>query len=407
MTEHTKPNESGKNNQISGRIRAFLATESASGMLMIICTFLALAIANSPLSELYKNIIDSNVSFSVGSYVLSWPLQQWIQDVLMVFFFLLVGLELKRETSEGLLSQRKQIALPFAAAIGGMVVPALIFCVINSENPNNLNGWAIPSATDIAFALAILNIFGKNVPSAAKVFLLAIAIFDDLGAVIIIAIFYNSGIAPLPVSLAILGIAGLFFLGKNRVPSIVPYALVGLFLWFCFHEAGIHTTLAGVATGLAIPTRTHDRSRLPLNKLMHFLHPWVSFLILPLFAIASAGVDLREISIGSMFSALPLGIAAGLFFGKQIGIFGTTWLMVKCNLAERPAGVCWRNIYAISVIAGVGFTMSLFIGALAFKSTEYQEMVKLGVIGGSFLCVLWAVLVFRLFPQLKTRQSHN
>ncbi|MEK6747124.1 MAG: Na+/H+ antiporter NhaA [Pseudomonadota bacterium] len=378
------------------RIRTFMETESASGIVMIICAVLALLMANSPFSHVYKDYIHLHITLGLGDKIISESLSHWVKDILMVFFFLIIGLELKREMCEGFLSKRDQIILPLLAALGGMVTPALIFFIFNYNNPETINGWAIPSATDIAFALAILSILGKNIPPAIKIFLLAVAIFDDLGAILIIVTFYNTGLAVIPLLLASLGIAAIVALNRANISSITPYILVGVFLWFCFYYSGIHTTLAGVIVGFAIPMRDkNDLHHSPLNNCMHFLHPWVSFMVLPIFAFTSAGVDLKGLSISSFLEPLPLGIALGLFFGKQIGIFGTSWLLIKTRLVGMPEATNWRHLYSVSVIAGIGFTMSLFIGMLAFTGEHLQEMVKVGVIAGSLLCVIWGSIVLR------------
>ncbi len=353
---------------------------------MLFFTALALIVANSPLAEWYASFTTPSVKF-------------WVKDVLMVFFFLVVGMELKREMREGFLVERSQVMLPLAAALGGMIAPALIFLAINSGIPENRSGWAIPSATDIAFALCILMLSAKNIPPAAKIFLLAIAIFDDLGAILIIAAFYNTALAAMPLLLAALGIAALVMLNRKNVTHIIPYMLVGIYLWFCFHHSGIHTTVAGVVLGMAIPMRDKNNPRhSPLNDTMHMLHPWVSLLVLPVFAFTSAGISFAGLDMAAMLSPLPLGIALGLFIGKQIGIFGTSFALIKLNLTSKPEGASWMHLYGVSVIAGIGFTMSLFIGMLAFPE-DMQELVKLGVIGGSLLSTLWGYAVLRFLAR--------
>lgn len=379
------------------RIREFMETESASGVVMIVFAVLAILAANSPFSALYKEFMSSPISFGFQDAVVSEPLKNWVKDILMVFFFFIIGLELKREMCEGFLSKRDQILLPLFAAIGGMAAPAAIFSLFNLAHPETIHGWAIPSATDIAFALAILTLLGKGIPPAIKIFLLAVAIFDDLGAIIVIATFYNSGLAIQPLLLAAAGIAALVALNRSRITVMTPYMLLGVFLWFCFYHSGIHTTLAGVIVGLMIPMRDPaDPKDSPLNRCMHFLHPWVSFLVLPIFAFTSAGVDLKGLTLASFLEPLPLGIALGLFIGKQIGIFGTSWLLIKTKLVTMPEAASWKHLYAVSIIAGIGFTMSLFIGMLAFSDPHLQEMVKVGVIGGSLLCIVWGALILRM-----------
>lgn len=408
MTQHQSENTSIHKGILPRRIHEFMATESASGIVMIVFAVLAIIAANSPFSPWYQNFIHTNISFGLGDRISSESLSHWVKDILMVFFFLIIGLELNREMHEGFLSKRDQIILPLIAAIGGMAFPALIFLGINYGNPETINGWAIPSATDIAFALALLTILGKTIPPAIKIFLLTVAIFDDLGAIIIIAIFYNNGLTITPIFLAIAGIITLFTLNRNNITSIAPYMMIGIFLWFCFYHSGIHTTLAGVIVGISVPMRNFSEMRhSPVNKLIHFLHPWVSFLILPIFAFTNAGVSLRGLSFTSFSEPLPLGIALGLFLGKQIGIFGSTFLLIKGNMVNMPEDSKWRHIYAVSVVAGIGFTMSFFIGMLAFSTPELQEMVKLGVISGSVLCIIWGSVILRYFCRRKTEIPEN
>lgn len=396
--QHSSEINSVRKGILPRRIREFMETESASGVVMIVFAVLAIIAANSPFSALYKEFVSSPISFGFQDEVVSEPLKNWVKDILMVFFFFIIGLELKREVCEGFLSKRDQILLPFFAAVGGMAVPALIFFLFNHNYPETTHGWAIPSATDIAFALAILTLLGKNIPPAVKIFLLAVAIFDDLGAIIVIALFYNSGLAIQPILLAAGVIAALIALNRSHITVMTPYMLLGILLWFCFYHSGIHTTLAGVLVALMIPMRDPvDPKDSPLNRCMHFLHPWVSFLVLPIFAFTSAGVDLKGLTLSSFMQPLPLGIALGLFIGKQIGIFGTSFLLIKTKLVAMPDAAGWRHLYAVSIIAGIGFTMSLFIGMLAFSDPQLQEMVKVGVIGGSLSCILWGALILKIF----------
>lgn len=364
---------------------------------MIVFAALALIAANSPLSSWYYGFTSAPVTFGYGELSATEPFKAWVKDILMVLFFLVVGLELKREMREGFLSRRDQILLPLVAAAGGMIAPALMFLGLNYNSPDSLSGWAIPSATDIAFALCILMLAGKGIPPSIKIFLLAIAIFDDLGAILIIAAFYNTALAALPLLMALLGVAFLFVLNRRNVTALAPYILIGIYLWFCFHYSGIHTTVAGVAVGMAIPMRDrNDPHHSPLNRCMHFLHPWVSFLVLPLFAFTCAGVSLGGVTVGGLLQPLPLGVMMGLFIGKQVGIFGSTWLLVKMRIVGKPEGASWRQIYGVSVIAGIGFTMSLFISLLAFDDVQAQEMAKLGVIVGSLLSAVWGAVVLRM-----------
>ena len=375
-------------------IRSFIAMESSGGIVMLLFAALAVILANSPLSDWYKAFISLPVTFGYADTAATEPLKEWVKDILMVLFFLVVGMELKREIREGVLSSRDQVMLPLVAAAGGMAAPAAIFYAINHAYPENLAGWAIPSATDIAFAMCVVTLLGRKVPPVVKIFLLAIAIFDDLGAILIIAAFYNTELALIPLLLALAGIAGLALLNRRGVAMLLPYLLTGVFLWFCFYHSGIHTTIAGVAVGMAIPMRhPKDPRHSPLNAAIHMLHPWVSFIVLPVFAFTSAGVSLVGMGWKSFLEPLPLGIALGLFFGKQIGILGVTWALVKLRLVRKPEGAGWRHLYGASVLAGIGFTMSLFIGMLAFSEAHMEEMVKAGVIGGSLLSTMWGFAV--------------
>lgn len=394
--QHPSERQSVRKGILPRRIHEFMATESSSGVVMIIFAVLALLAANSPFASEYKALVNAPITFGLQDAMATKALKEWVKDILMVLFFLVIGLELKREMCEGFLSKRDQIILPLVAALGGMAVPAAIFFLFNHNSPTTVHGWAIPSATDIAFALAILTLFGKGIPPAIKIFLLAVAIFDDLGAIIVIAAFYNTGLTIAPLLLGLLGIITLVLMNRSRVVSIAPYMVVGLFLWFCFYYSGIHTTLAGVIVGLMIPMRDADDERYsPLNSCMHFLHPWVSFLVLPIFAFTSAGVDIRGLNVSDLAEPLPLGIAMGLFFGKQVGIFGASWLLITLRIVRMPEAAKWIHLYAVSILAGIGFTMSLFIGMLAFSDPHLQDMVKIGVIGGSLLCIVWGLVVMR------------
>jgi NhaA family Na+:H+ antiporter len=378
-------------------LRRFMAMESSSGLVMILFTVLALVAVNSAMSHWYKALVNVPISFGMGDMIATEPLKDWVKDVLMVFFFLMIGLELKREVKEGFLAKRDQILLPLIAAAGGMAIPALIFIGVNASHPETLHGWAIPSATDIAFALAILSIFGKHLPPAAKVFLLAVAIFDDLGAILIIALFYNTGLTLLPVLLASAGLMVLYLLNRAHVSTLAPYMLVGLFLWACFYQAGIHTTMAGVLVGLAVPMRdATNPNQSPIGRALYFLLPWVSFFVLPVFAFTAAGVSLSGIGLAEIFAPLPIGVALGLFIGKQIGVFGTSFLLIKSRLIAMPEQTRFSDLYATSILAGIGFTMSLFISLLAYEAEHLQEMAKLGVLSGSLLAILWGVVVMRL-----------
>ena len=379
-------------------MRDFLAKESAGGILLFVAAVIAMIAANGPLSALYAGLLDTPVQLRIGALDLDKPLLLWINDGLMALFFFLIGLEVKREIMGGELSSIDRAALPIIAAIGGMAVPALVFLAINAESPGNLRGWAIPAATDIAFALGILALLGNRVPAALKVLLLAIAIIDDIGAIAIIALFYTADLGLLPLALAAAGVAALALFNRSGTRTIAPYAVIGLFIWVCVLKSGVHATLAGVVTALFVPYRlTTDEGseapRSPLVRLEHGLHPWIAFGVLPVFAFANAGVSFAGIGLGDLLAPLPLGIAAGLLIGKQIGVFGTAWAAVKLGITALPAGLGWRHVYGLACITGVGFTMSLFIGTLAFAQPAQIDAVKLGVLGGSLLSALTGVAI--------------
>lgn len=370
-------------------LREFLRLEAASGIILVVAAVLAMIMANSPLAPLYIALFDIPVTVQVGAVGIAKPLLLWINDGLMAVFFLLVGLEIKREIREGELSNRDQALLPCIAALGGMIVPAVIYAVLNWHDDTALRGWAIPTATDIAFALGVLTLLGSRVPVSLKVFLTALAIIDDLGAIVIIALFYTAGLSLESLLLAVVALAALFILNKMKVMRISAYVLVGIALWVFVLKSGVHATLAGVALAMAIPMRDpDDPERSPLCDVEHRLHLWVAYGILPLFAFANAGVSLAGISLSAMVESLPLGIALGLFFGKQIGVFGATWLAVKTGIGRMPEGTRWAQIYGAAILAGVGFTMSLFIGTLAFSGHEQAAQVRIGVLGGSTLSAL-------------------
>jgi Na+:H+ antiporter, NhaA family len=370
------------------RLRVLLGHDAAGGVILLAAAILALILDNSPLEWLYDRLLETPVSLRVGHAGIDKPLVLWINDGLMALFFLLVGLELKRELLVGDLSTWRRAVLPLIAAVGGMVVPALIYIAINAGNPAGLRGWAIPAATDIAFAVGVLALLGPRVPASLKIFLLALAIIDDLGAIMIIALFYTQDLAPTALALALVGGAALWALNRFDVRSFVPYVLVATFMWVCVLKSGVHATLAGVALALAIPLRqtddhpsTHASSM--LERLEHGLQPWVKFLIAPLFAFANAGVSLAGLKLGNVLAPVPLGIAAGLFLGKQFGIFASTWLAVRLGLAEMPVGASWRQVFGTAALGGIGFTMSLFIGSLAFPDASSAVAVRIGVLVGS------------------------
>jgi Na+:H+ antiporter, NhaA family len=385
---------------IMTRLRGLLGHDAAGGVILLAAAILALILDNSPLEWLYDRLLETPVSLRVGRLGIEKPLLLWINDGLMALFFLLVGLELKRELLVGDLSTWRRAVLPLIAALGGLAVPALIYVGVNAGNPAGLRGWAIPAATDIAFAVGVLALLGPRVPASLKVFLLALAIIDDLGAIIIIALFYTQDLAPLALVLALLGGVTLWGLNRADVRSFAPYVLVAVFMWVCVLKSGVHATLAGVALALAIPLRSSDKSSSVvassmLARLEHGLQPWVKFLIAPLFAFANAGVSLAGLSLSTALAPVPLGIAAGLFLGKQIGIFTSTWLAVRLGLAEMPTDASWRQVYGTAALGGIGFTMSLFIGSLAFPDPSYAVAVRVGVLVGSLASGVLGYAVLR------------
>ena len=379
-------------------IKDFLKLESASGLLLIGAMLLALISANSPLASLYGTFLDTHVAVQIGALALAKPLLLWINDGLMAIFFLLVGLEVKREVLEGELSSLPQIALPGIAAVGGMVIPALIYVGLNWTDAVALKGWAIPAATDIAFALGIMALLGNRVPNALKLFLLTLAILDDLGAIVIIALFYTSQLSLTSLLLAALAIIVLVAMNRLGVTRIAAYMLVGVFLWICVLKSGVHATLAGVVLAFAIPLRPKNQpNQSPLRDLEHNLHPWVAFGILPLFAFANAGISFAGMTPQTLFAPLPLGIALGLFIGKQLGIFGLSWVGVKLKIARLPQGIGWREFHGMATLCGIGFTMSLFIATLALEgvSDEVGAAARLGILIGSFLSAVTGFLLLR------------
>ena len=375
-------------------IEDFVNKETTSGLVMIAAMFLAIICENTGLQSMFHRAMDVSVSVGIGSYRLDEPFEWWVKDVFMVFFFLQVGLELKREMLEGFLSDFKQVLLPCLAAIGGILCPALIFTLINMQHPEYSRGWAIPTATDIAFALCVLTLVGKNIPSSVKVFLLAIAIFDDLGAILIIALFYSQGVELPLIGWAIVATGALYLVNKMRITYFLPYLLLGIVLWFCFLKGGIHTTIAGVVVAMAYPMHVSGEKKSPLNSLMKVLKPWVDFLILPIFAFTSSGIFLRTVTVETFQHTLTIGIILALFIGKQIGIFSVTYAMLKLRIAKMPSIVTWRDLYGVSVVAGIGFTMSLFVGFLALPDPVMQQEIKVGVICGSILSALWGAVIF-------------
>ncbi|MGP6430933.1 Na+/H+ antiporter NhaA [Pseudomonas paraglycinae] len=368
----------------------FFQLEAASGLLLIAAAILALIINNSPLSWLYSGLLDTPVVAQIGALKIAKPLLLWINDGLMALFFLLIGLEVKREVLDGQLSKPSQIVLPGAAAIGGMLVPALIYWFLNRDNPGALDGWAIPTATDIAFALGVLALLGKRVPVSLKLFLMTLAIIDDLGAIVIIAIFYSGELSTLSLGLAAACIAALVAMNRLGVVKLGPYMIIGLILWVCVLKSGVHATLAGVTLAFCIPLRTKNAEPSPLLTLEHALHPWVAYGILPLFAFANAGLSLTGVTAESFTHHVPMGIAVGLLLGKTLGVFGLTWLAVKTGIAALPQGANWGQVLGVAILCGIGFTMSLFVGSLAFVpgASEYAGMDRMGILTGSVFAAL-------------------
>jgi len=376
---------------------AFIHHEAAGGIILLAASVAALVISNSPLAWLYDGLLNTPVSVRVGALALDKPLLLWINDGLMAVFFFLVGLEIKRELLQGELSSFQQAVLPVTAAAGGMAVPALIYVAINAGSPATLKGWAIPSATDIAFAVGVLALLGARAPTSLKVFLLALAILDDLGAILIIALFYTAALHWLALLLAASGVVMLAALNKRGVTQLAPYVLTGAFIWVCVLKSGVHATLAGVVVALAIPltAKGADEPAL-LEDLEERLHPWVAFGILPVFAFANAGVSLAGLSLVKLLEPMPLGIALGLAVGKPLGVLGATWLAVASGLGVKPTGATWTQILGVGMLAGIGFTMSLFIGMLAFSEPAHAAQLRLGVLAGSLVSAFAGYLVLRL-----------
>ena len=374
---------------ITAPFKWFFKLEAASGLVLLIAATVALFLSNSDLNEFYFAVLKTHILIGTQNFGLNLNIQHWINDVLMCVFFFIVTLEIKREFVQGELSRPKQAALPIIAAIGGMAAPAIIYVIINFETGNTLRGWAIPSATDIAFSIGVLSLLGKRVPVSLKVFLMALAIIDDLGAIIIIAFFYSTELQYMYLILMLGSFSALLIINKFGVKKFVPYLLIGIFLWYFTHESGIHSTISGVLLALTIPHRVHDKDFSLLLKLEHFLSPYVAFGIMPLFALANAGVLLKGISINTLLEPVPLGILCGLFFGKQIGVFLFSIISIKLKIAEMPNNSNWLNFYGVGILTGIGFTMSLFVGNLAFvENTQYMDGVKIGVLSGSLLSTI-------------------
>ena len=376
-------------NYLSAPFKWFFKLEAASGLVLLISAVIALIISNSNFSQLYFETLQSYLLIGINNIGLKMSLQHWINDALMAVFFFFVTLEIKREFIQGELSSPKQALLPIIAAIGGMLVPALIYIYINFGNGDTINGWAIPSATDIAFSLGVLSLLGSRVPISLKVFLTALAIIDDLGAIIIIAFFYTGDLSIQYLSLLLLTFIALLILNKSGIKKFLPYLILGLILWFFTYQSGVHATISGVLLATVIPHRKKNEEYSLLTKIEHNISSYVAFGIMPLFALANAGVSLDGINLESFLSPVPLGIVLGLFVGKQIGVFLFSIISIKLKIAQMPNNANWMSFYGVGILAGIGFTMSLFIGNLAFvENIEYIDGVKIGVLTGSLLSAL-------------------
>lgn len=381
-------------------MRRFLATEPASGVVLLAAAGLAVALSNSPLRSLYDALLAIPLQVRLGALDLAKPLSLWINDGLMAIFFLLVGLEIKREIAEGQLSRPSQAALPVIGALGGMIMPALVYLAINRGMADNLGGWAIPAATDIAFALGVLALLGRAAPPSLKIFLTALAILDDLGAIVIIALFYTADLSPAALTTAAAAIALLLLFNRLGVTRFGPYMLVGILLWVAVLKSGVHATLAGVVLALCVPLRAEGGAS-PLHRLEHILQPWVAFGIMPVFAFANAGVPLGGVGLTDLADPLPLGIALGLFIGKQAGVLAFCWAAIRLGLAGLPPGADWRQFHGAALLTGIGFTMSLFIGNLAFDRPDQLAAIRLGVLGGSLLAAISGYLVLKMAARRK------
>ena len=381
-------------NYITSPFKWFFKLEAASGLLLLISAVIALFISNSNLSNLYFETLNRYLFVGINNFGIKMSLLHWINDALMAVFFFFVTLEIKREFLQGELSNRKQALLPIIAAIGGMLVPALIYVYINFQTGDTLNGWAIPSATDIAFSLGVLSLLGSRVPISLKVFLTALAIIYDLGAIVIIAFFYSGDLSIKYLSLLLITFIALIILNKFNIKKFIPYLLLGLILWFFTHESGIHATISGVLLATVIPHRKKEKDFSLLTKIEHSISPYVAFGIMPLFALANAGVSLSGMNFDSLLLPVPLGILLGLFIGKQIGVFLFSIISIKLKIAQMPNNANWLNFYGVGVLTGIGFTMSLFIGNLAFvENVQYISGVKIGVLAGSLLSTVFGYVL--------------
>ena len=384
-------------NKITAPFKSFFRLEAASGLILLIAAIAALIISNSIFSENYFSILNKYLFIGINNFGLKLSLLHWINDALMAIFFFFVTLEIKREFIQGELSNIKQALLPIIGAIGGMLIPALFYIYINWGDTETLNGWAIPSATDIAFSLGILSLLGSRVPISLKVFLTALAIIDDLGAIVIIAFFYSGNLSVLFLSLILISYICLLFLNKYKVKKFTPYLIIGCFMWYFTYESGIHATIAGVLLASTIPHRDKDKGFSLLLKIEHSISPYVAFMIMPLFAFANAGVSLEGLTFSSLLLPVPLGILLGLFIGKQIGVMLFSYVSIKFKIAQMPNNTTWLSLYGVSILTGIGFTMSLFVGNLAFaENVQYMDGVKIGVLTGSLLSTVFGYLLLLL-----------
>ena len=378
---------------------SFFKLEAASGIVLLFAAVIALIISNSELSSLYFSTLEKYLFIGINNFGLKLSVLHWINDALMAIFFFFVTLEIKREFLQGELSNIKQALLPIIAAVGGMVIPALIYVIINLGDGETLKGWAIPSATDIAFSLGVLSLLGSRVPLSLKVFLTALAIIDDLGAIVIIALFYSGDLSIKYLSLMLLAFIILLVINKFNVKKFLPYLIVGIFLWDFTHNSGIHATIAGVLLAMTIPHRKKEKDFSLLIKVEHSISPYVAFGIMPLFAFANAGVSLEGLSFSTLLNKVPLGILLGLFVGKQLGVFVFSYISIKLKIAQMPNNSNWFNFYGVGVLTGIGFTMSLFVGNLAFaENIQYMDGVKIGVLTGSLLSTLFGYFLILLTP---------
>jgi len=386
---------------LSKPFKWFFKLEAASGLVLLIAAIIALIISNSDFSELYFNTLENYLFIGINNFGLKLSVHHWINDLLMAIFFFFVTLEIKREFIQGELSNLKKALLPIIGAVGGMLIPALVYVVINFGNSETLSGWAIPSATDIAFSLGILSLLGSRVPISLKIFLTALAIIDDLGAILIIAFFYSGDLSISYLSLILTSYIFLLILNKFGIKKFLPYLIIGSFMWFFTYKSGIHATIAGVLLASTIPHRIKDKDFSLLIKLEHAISPYVAFIIMPIFAFANAGVSLQGLSLLSLLQPVPLGILLGLFVGKQVGVMVFSFIAVKIGAAQMPDNSNWLSLYGVSVLTGIGFTMSLFVGNLAFaENTQYIDGVKIGVLAGSLLSTLFGYFLL-LFASKK------